>query len=343
MLVFGIESSCDETSAGVLRDGRHVLSHVVSTQIKAHQVYGGVVPEMASRLHVHHLVPVLEAARENAGIAWADIDALAFAEGPGLMGSLGVGVAAAKAMSAYLSVPMIGVNHIEGHIYSNLLEQVDDFRYPVLVLVASGGHTQLILMREPFSYELLGNTLDDAIGEAFDKSARTLGLGYPGGPIIDDYAKRGNAKTHKFPHVRTERDLDFSFSGLKTAVLRYNQELGISELPKDDSRVADFCASLQDKLISELTKKTFIAAERYNVKQIVIAGGVSANSTLREQIKLAPSGILVSMPPLKYCTDNGVMIAAAGTARLLAGQTTSLDVVPNPSLRLVGQGVTPPS
>ena len=335
MLVFGIESSCDETSAGVVRDGRQVLSCVVSSQIKAHQVYGGVVPEMASRLHVHHLVPVLESARVGAGITWADIDAIAFTVGPGLMGSLGVGVAAAKAMSVYLSVPMVGVNHIEGHVYSTLLDRTDDFQYPALVLVASGGHTQLVLMREPFSYELLGNTLDDAIGEAFDKSARVLGLGYPGGPIIDEYAKRGNAKIHKFPHVRTERDLDFSFSGLKTAVLRFNQERGFSKMPKDDPLLADFCASLQDKLISELTKKTFLAAERYRVRHIVIAGGVSANSTLREQIKRAPSDVMVSMPPLKYCTDNGVMIAAAGTARLLAGQTTALDVVPNPSSRLV--------
>jgi N6-L-threonylcarbamoyladenine synthase len=227
------------------------------------------------------------------------------------------------------------VNHIEGHIYSNLLERDDDFQYPALVLVASGGHTQLILMREPLSYELIGNTLDDAIGEAFDKSARTLGLGYPGGPLIDKAAQSGNAKAHSFPHVRTERDLDFSFSGLKTAVLRYNQELGLSDLPKDDPRMADFCASLQARLIHELTKKTFLAAERYKVKQIVIAGGVSANSALREQIKSAPAGIAVTMPSLKYCTDNGVMIAAAGTARLRAGQTTLFDVVPNPSLRLV--------
>ncbi len=340
MLVFGIESSCDETSAGVVRGGKQILSHVVSTQIKAHQVYGGVVPEMASRLHVHHLIPVLEAAKNEAGVAWSDIEGIAFTVGPGLMGSLGVGVSAAKAMASFLKVPMIGVNHIEGHIYSNLLDQSEDFHYPVLVLVASGGHTQLILMREPFLYELLGNTLDDAIGEAFDKSARTLGLGYPGGPAIDKIAQKGNAKSHSFPHVRTERDLDFSFSGLKTAVLRYNQELGLSNLSKDDPQIADFCASLQMRLIAELTKKTFLAAQRYQVKQIVIAGGVSANSALREQIKGAPAGVLVSMPSLKYCTDNGVMIAAAGHARLIAGESTPIDVVPNPSLRLVPRVAT---
>ncbi len=332
-ITIGIESSCDETSVAIVENGTKVLSNIIYSQIKDHQKYGGVVPEMASRLHVMNIIPCIKKAISEANIKQEDISLIATTKGPGLLGALSTGLTAAKAIAYTLKNPFIAVHHLEGHIYSNLLDDNAIFEYPCLALVASGGHTQLILINTPFEYQLVGNTLDDAIGEAFDKSARIAGLGYPGGPIIDKLAKEGDPKKYRFPPVRTENPLDFSFSGLKTAALNLSKELNLLEEPKDSQLMKDFCASLQDKLISELTNKTFTAADKFKAKQIIIAGGVAANSFLRKNLS-ERSGYNISMPPLKYCTDNAAMMACAGYFRYLNGETTTLDIEPKANLNL---------
>jgi N6-L-threonylcarbamoyladenine synthase len=333
ILTIGIESSCDETSVAIIENGNTVITNVIFSQIKDHQKYGGVVPEMASRLHVMNIIPCLQKAIQEAGIKKEDIDLVATTKGPGLLGALSTGLAAAKTLAYTLKKPFIAVHHLEGHIYSNLLDDNANFEYPCVALVASGGHTQLILITEPFDYQLISNTLDDAIGEAFDKSARIAGLGYPGGPIIDKLAQEGNPKKYRFPSVKTANPLDFSFSGLKTAALNLSKELNLLQQPKDSEIMKDFCASLQDRLVSELTSKTFKAAEQYKVKQIIIAGGVAANSFLRK-ILTERKDLNVSVPPLKYCTDNAAMIACAGNYRYLNGETSTLDIEPKANLNL---------
>ncbi len=333
LLTIGIESSCDETSVALIENGTKAITNVIFSQIKDHQKYGGVVPEMASRLHVMNIIPCLQKAIQEAGIKKEDIDLVATTKGPGLLGALSTGIAAAKTLAYTLNKPFIAVHHLEGHIYSNLLDDNAVFEYPCLALVASGGHTQLILITEPFDYQLISNTLDDAIGEAFDKSARIAGLGYPGGPIIDKLAQEGNPKKYRFPSVKTANPLDFSFSGLKTAALNLSKELNLLQQPKDSEIMKDFCASLQDRLVSELTSKTFKAAEQYKVKQIIIAGGVAANSFLRK-ILTERKDLNVSVPPLKYCTDNAAMIACAGHYRYLNGETSTLDIEPKANLNL---------
>lgn len=328
LITLGIETSCDETSVGILQDGRTVLAHVVSSQIREHQRYGGVVPEMAARLHVEHIIPVIKVALEKAKCAWTDIGLIAATQGPGLIGAVAVGLSAGKTLAYTLKLPFVGVHHIEGHIYANLLDQSNEFIYPLLALVASGGHTQLILVPKPFEYRLIGNTMDDAIGEAFDKSARLLGLGYPGGPIIDKLAAQGNRKAFLFPPVKTASPYDFSFSGLKTAVLKKVTETGMDREPVDSQSMKDFCASIQNRLIQELISKTFLAEKDHPVKQIVIAGGVTANSFLRESMTAHTPVCPIYIPRLTYCTDNGAMIAAAGYARFMAGYSTSFDAEP---------------
>ncbi len=328
MLTLGIETSCDETSVGIVENGRKVLANVVTSQIKMHKKYGGVVPELASRLHVVHFVPVLDEALRQAGVGWKDISLIAATQGPGLLGALSTGFMVGKSISYALGLPLVGVHHIEGHIYANMLDKEDYFEYPVMALVASGGHTQLILIDAEFHYTLIGNTIDDAIGEAFDKSARTLGLGYPGGPIVDELAKNGNRRAYKFPEVNTPHEFDFSFSGLKTAVLRLVEKNELDEKEKSSQEMADFCASFQYKLVGELVTRTFNAAKKFGVKQVIIAGGVSANSFLREEISKRSDEYVIAIPALKYCTDNGAMIAAAGYARYTQGVSTALDEKP---------------
>ncbi|OGI10694.1 MAG: tRNA (adenosine(37)-N6)-threonylcarbamoyltransferase complex transferase subunit TsaD [Candidatus Margulisbacteria bacterium GWF2_35_9] len=335
MITLGIETSCDETSVGIVEDGTTVLSNIVNSQIDAHKKYGGVVPEMASRLHVMNIVPVIEDAMTTASLKWRDIDLISSTMSPGLLGALSVGFNAAKTLSFCLGRPFIGVNHIEGHIYANLLNGGKYFEFPFIALVASGGHTQLILVEEEFKYKLVGNTLDDAIGEAFDKSARIMGLGYPGGPIIDQLAKEGNKKRYRLPSVKTNRKMDFSFSGLKTAALRIVSENDLFNKENDSQDIKDFCATLQEKLIGELTKKLLLAADTYNISNILIAGGVSANSLFREKIAGEEfKRFNVAIPQLKFCTDNGAMIAAAGYFRYKKGYSTELNAMPSASNRL---------
>ena len=334
LITFGIETSCDETSVGLVRNGSEVLCSIISSQVKVHQEYGGVVPEMASRLHVQNAIPVIREAFNKAGISYDDVSLISYTKGPGLLGALSVGVMIAKTLSFALNKPLIGVNHIEGHIYANRLEDKHDFQYPVLALIVSGGHTQLILIKDEFQYELIGNTLDDAIGEAFDKSGRLLGLGYPGGPMIDKLSQNGSEKAFRFPQVRTDNPFDFSFSGLKTAVLKIVTEKKLNEMPKDSQAVEDFCASLQYKLVDEVLKRTKKAAKMYSVKQILVAGGVSANSELRKRILELNKEYEIAIPQIGYCLDNGAMIAAAGYARYQKGFKTKLDDIPSANLSI---------
>ena len=304
MRILGIESSCDETSAAVVEDGRKVLSNIISSQIDIHARFGGVVPEVASRRHLEAVIPTVREALEKAECTWDDIDAVAVTNRPGLIGSLIVGVMAAKTIAYAKNKPLLAVHHLEGHIYANFLT---DFvvEFPVVCLVVSGGHSDMIYMPEHGKYELLAKTVDDAAGEAFDKCARALGLGYPGGPIIDKMAKKGNPKAVRFPRARVKDTLDFSFSGLKTAVVRY------AESSEDD--IKDITASFQAAVVDVLVSHTFKAARERGVKQVLVAGGVAANSGLKNAMteKGKRTGIAVSVPPMVLCTDNAAMIAAA--------------------------------
>jgi N6-L-threonylcarbamoyladenine synthase len=328
MHVLGIETSCDETSASVLHDG-HVLSNVISSQL-VHQKYGGVVPELASRAHQRLIGEVVGEALARAGVLKTDLNGVAATYGPGLAGALLVGLSFAKAYAYALDVPFVGVNHMEGHLYSNFLAAPAP-GYPFLSLIVSGGHTMLVHVLAPFEQHLLGQTRDDAAGEAFDKVAKILGLGYPGGPLIDQRASSGDAKRYRFPRTFLEEgSLDFSFSGIKTAVLYHVRDHG---LPANDRDQADLCASFQAAIIDVLVRKTVIAAGRCSVNQVSLAGGVSANSSLRARMVAEASsrGITVYYPSLEYCMDNGAMIAYVGWLKLLRGVRSplSLGVVPN--------------
>lgn len=326
--ILAIESSCDETAAAVLENGRALLSSVVASQIELHKQYGGVFPEVASREHIRTIYAVVEQALQQAHMNLDNVDAIAVTRGPGLAGSLVIGMNMAKGLAMGNNLPLIGVNHLEGHIYSAWLYP-DEVpvpppapEFPILALLVSGGHSELNLIPDHLQYQHLGGTLDDAAGEAFDKVARLIGLSYPGGPSIQSAAQSGNKTAFNFPRARLEGTWNFSFSGLKTAVLRVVKDLEKSGKPLP---VNDLAASFQEAVVDVLYKKTMLAAREYKVKNIVVAGGVSANQSLRD-LFLKQSEFPVFIPPLKYCTDNAAMIAAAGYYRYIAGKVDALDI-----------------
>lgn len=330
--ILGIETSCDETAAAVVELGRVILSSIVASQVDLHAQYGGVFPEVASRQHVLTIYPIIEQALQQAHITIQDLDAIAVTRGPGLAGSLVVGVNAAKGLALASSLPLVGVNHLEAHIYSAWLypidqEPVPEPQFPLLALIVSGGHTELILMTDHLEYQRLGSTKDDAAGEAFDKVARLLGLAYPGGPAIQKAAEDGNPRAFNFPRAWLEDSLNFSFSGIKTAVLREVRRMEASHLTLP---VNDLAASFQAAVVDVLVGKTLAAAKQYKANEILVAGGVSANTVLRQTI-LAQAPCLVHIPPLSLCTDNAAMIGGAGFFRFAKGQRDALDldVLPN--------------
>lgn len=308
MIILSIESSCDETAMAIVEDGRKILSNTVYTQIAIHTMYGGVVPEVASREHIKKITYVLDEALKQANLTLDDIDAVAVTKEPGLIGSLMVGINTAKTISLCFNKPLIYVNHIHGHIYANYLEE--DFTFPLLALVVSGGHTELVLMKDHMEFEILGETLDDAVGEAYDKVARVVNVGYPGGPIIDKMAHIG-IPAYSLPHIKLSKDsLDFSFSGLKSAVINLCHNANQRGETLDANNLA---ASFQNAVIDVLVSKTTLAAKQYDVKQVIIAGGVAANKGLRNAMQEAMENlnIKLTVPQFKYCTDNAAMIAAA--------------------------------
>ena len=326
-VILGIETSCDETAASIVMGGNDILSSVVSTSIDQHVPFGGVVPEIASRAHVELIVPVIAQAIEEAGIPESRIDAIAATVGPGLIGALLVGVSAAKALAMAWDVPFVGVNHLEAHLYAGLLED-PTLEFPLVVLLVSGGHTMLIDMQGPGRYRLLGETIDDAAGEAFDKVARFLGLGYPGGPAIDREAKFGDPASIRFPRAIPD-SLDFSFSGLKTSVMNHVRK-------HPDAVTADVAASFQTAVVDSLVAKARRAAHEVGATGIALGGGVAANSLLRERLLAvcADDGIRAFLPSRAMCTDNAAMIAAAGWHRLGSDGPTSLEAGAYPGLRL---------
>lgn len=309
-IILAIESSCDDTSAAIMQ-GRKSLSNFVSTQ-EIHKEFGGVVPELASRAHQKNIIPVVDAAIKKSGISKNDIDAIAFTRGPGLLGSLLVGVSFAKSLSMALKKPMIEVNHMEAHILAHMID--DDFKtpeFPFLCLTVSGGHTQLVVVKSPLEMEVIGETIDDAAGEAFDKISKIMELPYPGGPLIDKYAKKGNPDAYKFPHPKVG-ELEFSFSGLKTSVLRFLQKEVRQNKNFVKEHLFDICASVQKTIIDILINKLKIASYRTGIKKIAIAGGVSANSELRQRLLNNQFGWNVFIPDFQFCTDNAGMIGIAG-------------------------------
>lgn len=315
MRILGVETSCDETSAAVI-EGSKVLSNIISSQA-VHLQFGGVVPELASRAHLRKIIPIVQEALDAAETTLADIDGLAVTHGPGLIGALLVGVNYMKGVAAVTGKPLIGVNHIEGHVYSNFLAGQDTtLPLPFICLLVSGGHTQIVLVREHLQYEIIGKTRDDAVGEAFDKVAKLLGLPYPGGPQVDKLAATGDPDFTKFPiGLSKEKTFDFSYSGLKTSVLTFLNK--ISEAEKKE-HLADICAAFQKAAVTALVQRTVRAAKKYRVQQIAVAGGVAANSGLRNLMKQAAqkNHIDVYFPAMQYCTDNAAMIARAGLERL---------------------------
>lgn len=332
MRVLGIETSCDETGVAVVEDGR-ILSNLLASQVDLHEKFGGVVPEVASRAHVEALNPIVEEALEQAGSRFEELDGVAVTVGPGLVGALLVGIAGAKAIAFARGVPLIGVNHLEGHVYANFLEHGPP-EPPYVCLIVSGGHTMLVHMPREHHYRVLGQTVDDAAGEAFDKIARFIGLGFPGGPALDKLARDGDPASIRFPRAMADSgDYDFSLSGLKTAVLRYvkgerqaGREVGL----------ADLAASFQEAIVDVQVTKTMRAATETDSKTVLLGGGVVANSRLRERMERAgeENGIRVLFPSLPLCTDNGAMIAAAGASRLERGERTGLDVGADSALEL---------
>ncbi|GKU85257.1 tRNA (adenosine(37)-N6)-threonylcarbamoyltransferase complex transferase subunit TsaD [Niallia sp. NCCP-28] len=329
LIILGIETSCDETAVSVVKNGTEILSNVVASQIESHKRFGGVVPEIASRHHVEQITLVIEEALQHAKITYEDIDAIAVTEGPGLVGALLIGVNAAKAVSFAHDIPIIGVHHIAGHIYANQL--VDKLEFPLLALVVSGGHTELVYMKEHGHFEVIGETRDDAAGEAYDKVARTLNMPYPGGPHIDRLAQVGTP-TIKLPRAWLEDSYDFSFSGLKSAVINTVHN---AEQRGEKIKPEDLAASFQASVIEVLVTKTIKAAKEYGVKQVLLAGGVAANKGLRASLENAfqqlPT-VKLTVPPLSLCTDNAAMIAAAGTVFYQKGQRSSLNLNGNPGL-----------
>ena len=332
MIVLGIESSCDETAAAVVADGRRIVSSVVASQDDVHAPYGGVVPELASRRHIEVIVPVVERALADARIGLRDLDGIAVTQGPGLVGSLLVGTSLAKSLAWVHGTPLVGVNHLEGHIFAAFLTD-DPPEYPFLALVVSGGHTALYHARAPRAYELVGQTRDDAAGEAFDKVAKLLGLGFPGGPLIQRAAETGDPAAVPFPPARmTDGARDFSFSGIKTSVSLYVKR----HAPLSPAQVADVAASFQATVVRTLVRRTLDAAAGLGVRRVVLTGGVAANGPLRAALtgEGADQGVRVHVPPRQLCTDNAAMIAAAGSARLAAGERASLTLNAVPDLPL---------
>lgn len=344
MYLLGIETSCDETSAAVLHDGV-VRSNVISSQL-IHAKYGGVVPELASRAHQRMIIEVVEEALQRAGIAKEELEGVAATQGPGLVGALLVGLNFAKAMAYGLEIPFVAVNHMEGHLYSNFLSDATaapaarTLHYPFVSLIVSGGHSMLVHVEEPFRHRVLGQTRDDAAGEAFDKVAKMLRLGYPGGPIIDKLAARGNPRAVKFPRTFLEEGTyDFSFSGIKTAVLYYLKEKGFLTDPTtmEPQLQADICASFQDAVVDVLVAKTLDAAAETGVHDVTIAGGVSANSRLRARMKeeCERRSLRLFYPKLEYCMDNGAMIAYVGWLKLQHHQASPFEVPAVANLELI--------
>ncbi len=323
MYILGIETSCDETAAAVLKDGRFLCSNVIASQVDLHKIYGGVVPEIASRKHMEMIIPVICEALNGASVTLKDIEGIAVTRGPGLVGSLLVGLSAAKAIAFALNIPFVGVNHLEGHVASIFLSE-DQPTFPFIALVVSGGHTNIYLMKDFQDFAVLGQTRDDAAGEAFDKAAKLLDIGYPGGAVIDRLAKKGERKRIEFP--RAMRDsLDFSFSGLKTSLL---VRIKKRECPFNEDELPDVAASYQEAIIDVLVEKTFKAADIYSISKIVVCGGVAANSRLRERFTddSRLKGIHVYIPPPAFCTDNAAMIAVVGEHLLARGLKDSLDL-----------------
>ncbi len=333
MLVLGIESSCDETSVAIVRDGKEVLANVINSQIKIHEKFGGVVPEVASRHHVYQISMVFEEAFKVANVKPMDIDLVAVTEGPGLIGSLLVGVNAAKTFSLMYNKPIIGVHHLAGHIYANAIEH--EMKFPLVALLVSGGNTELIVMKEHFNFEIVGQTLDDAVGEAYDKVARVVGLPYPGGPHVDRLAHLGN-DTYHLPRVYLDDgSYNFSFSGLKSAVINLAHNL---KQRNEEVNVNDLCCSFQDSVTEVLVRKTISLAKQRNINNIIVAGGVSANKGLKERFIKEGDGFNISIPSIKYCTDNAAMIAVAGYYQYKTNPTLSdLSMNASASLDLVSE------
>lgn len=338
--VLGVETSCDETAAAVVKDGCEILSNIVSSQAKIHEQYGGVFPEIASRQHILHIVPVLERALSQADLELEAMGGVAVTYGPGLAGSLLVGVNVAKGLALANHLPLIGVNHLEAHIYANWLQQEDEIMFPLLCLIASGGHTNLVLMTGHGRYQSLGQTLDDAAGEAFDKVARLLDLGYPGGPEIERVAEKGDPSAFELPRAWLKNSYNFSFSGLKTAVLYLVRGYGADPGPgarrasaNGGLPVTDVAASFQAAVVDVLVEKTRAAAQEFDVRQVLLAGGVASNNLLRQRMK-DRIGVPVLCPSAELCTDNAACVAAVGWFRLQDGDRADWDLDVIPGLKL---------
>ena len=338
--ILAIESSCDETSASICKDGA-ILSNIIATQ-KVHEQYGGVVPELASRAHMQNIVPVIDEAIKKAGLTMSDLDGIAFTQAPGLIGALLVGGQFAKSLALALDKPVIAVHHMPAHVLAILIEERKP-TFPFLCLTVSGGHTQIVQCNSPYDMKILGETIDDAAGEAFDKSAKLLGLPYPGGPLIDKYARQGNPLAYKFTEPKIP-ELNFSFSGLKTSILYFLQNAGTSNVYKEeftatpeerkkfiDENLADICASIQHRIVSILLNKLKKAAEQTGIKEVCIAGGVSANSGLRTGIQELGDkmGWNIYIPPFEFCTDNAGMIAITAYYKYLAQDFAELNIIPS--------------
>ena len=331
--ILAIESSCDETAAAVVKNGREVLSNIISSQIELHKLYGGVVPEIASRKHIEKINPVIREALAEAGMKLEHMDAIGVTYGPGLVGALLVGVAAAKAISYAKNIPLVGVHHIEGHISANYIEN-KDLEPPFLGMVVSGGHTHLVMVKDYGKYEILGKTRDDAAGEAFDKVARAIGLGYPGGPKIDKLAKEGNPQAIAFPRAHVaDAPLDFSFSGLKSSVLNY---INSCEMKHQEICRADVAASFQAAVVDAIVSHTIEAAKTYHIDKVALAGGVASNSALRQAMKekCEAAGLKFYYPSPILCTDNAAMIGCAAYYEYLAGTRHGLDLNAVPNLKI---------
>lgn len=332
-LILAIESSCDETAASVVKNGRTILSNVISSQIELHKLYGGVVPEIASRKHIEKINQVIEEALEEAEVTLDDLDAVGVTYGPGLVGALLVGVAEAKAISYAKKLPLVGVHHIEGHVSANYIEH-PDLEPPFMCLIVSGGHTHLVIVKDYGEFEILGRTRDDAAGEAFDKVARAIGLGYPGGPKIDKLAKEGNAEAIQFPKAKLESgSYDFSFSGVKSAVLNY---INKCKMQGEEFDRADLAASFQKAVVDTLVEKAVKAAKEYHMDKLAIAGGVASNSALRGAMENAckKEGIQFYYPSPIFCTDNAAMIGVAAYYEYQKGTRHGLDLNAVPNLKL---------